>query len=119
MVQSNATADKVNMWLISNKDKLPDDKMSTLKAAIDKVDDSKLNSLMMIELQNPMTIFILAWLAGWLSLDRFLLGSYGVGIARILTLHGLGVWWLVDLITAMKRTRMYNFNKVKNQLGIF
>jgi len=119
MEQSKAVSDKVNMWLMANQDKLPSEKVGMLKSMLDKCDESKIDALMGVEFKSPMTIFLLAWFVGWISLDRFLLGSVGVGIARLLTLHGLGVWWLVDLITAMKRTRMYNFNKVKNLLGIF
>lgn len=119
MEQSKLISDKVNMWLMSNQDKLPSEKVGFLKSALDKVDESTIDALMGVELKSPMTIFLLSWFVGWISLDRFLLGNTGIGIARLLTLQGLGVWWLVDLITAMKRTREYNFNKVKNLLGIF
>jgi TM2 domain-containing membrane protein YozV len=119
MEQSKLVYDKVNMWLMSNQDKLPSEKVGILKSTLDKVDESRIDALMSVELKSPMTIFLLAWFVGWLSLDRFLLGNVGVGIARILTLHGLGIWWLVDMISAMKRTREYNYNKVKNLMGIF
>ena len=119
MEQSKALTDKVNMWLMSHQDKLPSEKIGILKSNLDKVEESKFDALMTVELKSPMTIFLLAWFVGWLSLDRFLLGSVGVGIARLLTAHGLGIWWLVDLITAMKRTKEYNYNKIKNLLGIF
>ena len=119
MENAKASIEKVNMWLMANQDKLPSEKIGILKSALEKVDDSKIDSIMTMELKSPMTIFLYAWFIGWLSLDRFLLGSSGVGIARLLTFQGLGVWWLVDLITAMKRTRNYNFNQVKQYLGIF
>lgn len=119
MEQSKAFTEKANMWLMANQDKLPSEKLGILKSALEKVDESKLDALMGVELKSPMTIFLLAWFCGWLSLDRFLLGNVGVGIARILTLQGLLIWNLVDLITAMKRTRMFNYNKVRNLLGIF
>jgi TM2 domain-containing membrane protein YozV len=119
MEQSKAVSEKVNMWLMANQDKLPSEKIGMLKSSLDKVEESKIDALMGIEFKSPMTIFLLAWFVGWIALDRFLLGNVGVGIARILTLHGFGIWWLVDLITSMKRTREFNYNKVKNLLGIF
>jgi hypothetical protein len=85
MEQSKAVSEKVNMWLIANQDKLPSEKIGMLKSTLDKVDESKLDALMGVELKSPMTIFLLAWFVGWISLDRFLLGSVGVGIARLLT----------------------------------
>lgn len=104
---------------MANQDKLPSEKVGQLKSMLDKTDENKVEALMGLELKSPMTIFLLSWFVGWLSLDRFLLGSVGVGIARLLTAQGLGIWWLVDLITAMKRTRYYNYTKVKNAMGIF
>lgn len=111
--------EKINLWLMSNQDKLPSEKIGILKANLEKVDETKFDGIMTIELKSPMTIFLLAWFVGWLSLDRFLLGSTGVGIARLLTLQGIGIWWLVDLITAMKRTREYNYKKISNYIGSF
>jgi TM2 domain-containing membrane protein YozV len=41
---------------------------------------------------------LLSWFFGSLAIDRFYLGHVGIGIAKILTLGGLGVWTLVDQI---------------------
>jgi TM2 domain-containing membrane protein YozV len=41
---------------------------------------------------------ILAWFLGFLGIHRFYLGKVGTGILMIVTLGGLGVWWLIDLI---------------------
>lgn len=41
---------------------------------------------------------ILSILVGGLGIDRFYLGYTGLGVAKLLTGGGCGVWWLIDLI---------------------
>ena len=47
-------------------------------------------------MKSKTTAIILAWLF-WPGLD-FYLGRHGRGIAKLLTLGGLGIWALVDAI---------------------
>ena len=35
---------------------------------------------------------------GGIGVDRFIMGKIGTGILKLITLGGLGLWWLIDLI---------------------
>lgn len=41
---------------------------------------------------------ILSVLLGELGIDRFYLGYVGLGILKLITAGGCGIWWLIDLI---------------------
>lgn len=41
---------------------------------------------------------LLSWFVGYLGIDRFYLGQTGLGIAKLLTFGGCGVWALIDAI---------------------
>lgn len=42
--------------------------------------------------------FLLSWLLGWLALDRFYLGQYGLGLLKLITCGGFGLWSLIDWV---------------------
>lgn len=46
---------------------------------------------------------LLAWFVGIFGVDRFYLGHTGLGVAKLLTCGGVGVWALIDLILIIMR----------------
>ena len=42
------------------------------------------------------TLLLLSWLLGCLGVDRFYRGQVGIGILKLLTFGGCGIWALVD-----------------------
>jgi TM2 domain-containing membrane protein YozV len=47
---------------------------------------------------NWVVCLVMSIIFGWLGVDRFIMGKVGTGLLKLITLGGLGVWWLVDLI---------------------
>jgi TM2 domain-containing membrane protein YozV len=52
---------------------------------------------------------LLSILIGSLGVDRFYMGYVGLGILKLITLGGFGVWWLIDVILIASK---HNFAKV-------
>ncbi len=63
-------------------------------------------------IQDPTTILIVSLLAGSLGIDRFMLGDTGLGIGKLLTCGGFGIWAIVDWFLVMGRAREVNFQKI-------
>jgi len=41
---------------------------------------------------------LLSIFVGTLGIDRFYLGYVGLGLLKLFTAGGCGIWWLIDLI---------------------
>lgn len=46
---------------------------------------------------------LLSWFLGVFGVDRFYLGYTGLGVAKLLTFGGCGIWALIDLILMLLR----------------
>jgi len=59
---------------------------------------------------NWVLTLVMSIVFGQLGVDRFIMGHIGLGILKLLTFGGLGIWWLVDLILVATK---YKFKDVK------
>jgi TM2 domain-containing membrane protein YozV len=59
---------------------------------------------------NWVLCLVMSVIFGWIGVDRFIMGKVGTGILKLITLGGLGIWWLVDVILIATK---YNYKNVK------
>ena len=65
------------------------------------------------ELQNPVELFGWNMWLGWLGIDRFIVGDIVLGVLKLITLGGLGIWQIVDCFLIGNRTRDKNIEKAR------
>ncbi|UWD34227.1 TM2 domain-containing protein [Mesomycoplasma molare] len=51
--------------------------------------------------KNYVVLILLSFFFGGLGVDRFYVGRIGIGIAKLLTLGGFGIWALIDFVFAV------------------
>ena len=55
------------------------------------------------EWRDSLVTMLLSIILGELGIDRFYRGQIGLGVLKLLTAGGAGIWWLIDAIIAVVR----------------
>ena len=97
---------------INNRKIFDQFQLPIIRERLEQMEESKAKMIMHIEFKKPITMLIISIFLGELGIDRFMLGQTGLGVLKLLTLGGFGIWWLIDCFTVMSRTRKYNFEKI-------
>lgn len=104
--------EKINQFIMVNGKFFPEMMIEDVKQKLESLDESKESMLMATEWKNPTVAFLFAFFLGGFGVDRFWLGETGLGVVKIITCAGAGIWGLIDLFTVMNRAKMYNYNKL-------
>jgi TM2 domain-containing membrane protein YozV len=111
-------AQKVDMYLLSNGKFFESHLIPSLRQILIDAPDDKFVFLQTIALKDPTTMLIVSLLAGAFGVDRFMVGDTGLGVAKLLTCGGFGIWSIVDWFMIMGRTRQLNYEKFNQALMV-
>lgn len=103
---------KIDWFVANNAGKLKNDKMVFVKEKMATLSDDKFALIQTTSLMSPVLVWVVSFFFGYLGLDRFIIGSVGAGVAKLLTFGGFGIWWLIDLFIIAGKTKERNFNKL-------
>ena len=98
--------------MMANKDNFPPEKLPYIQERLMMLDDNAINSLSMLSFKSPITSLILSLLLGSLGVDRFYIGDIGLGIGKLLTAGGCGIWTIIDWFLIMGATREKNYEMI-------
>lgn len=105
-------ANKVDMFLMANGKNFESIQIPQVKDQLLKMDESKWTMIQSLDFKNPTTVLIVSILVGYLGIDRFMIGDTGLGIGKLLTCGGLGIWTIVDWFLIQGATKTKNFEKL-------
>jgi TM2 domain-containing membrane protein YozV len=107
---------KVDMFIMSNAKFFESHHVNMIRERLLEVDDSKWVMISTVQLKDPTTSLIISILAGTLGIDRFMIGDTGLGVGKLLTCGGLGIWSIIDWFMIQKATREKNMQKIQQLL---
>ena len=101
-------AQKVDMFMMTNAKFFESHQVYNIRNVLLELDESKWIYISSIQFKDPTNMLIVSILAGAWGIDRFLIGDTGIGIGKLLTCGGFGIWAIVDLFLIMGATREKN-----------
>ena len=102
----------VDQYLLLNQKYFPEEKLIFLKERLLQLSEDQFSSLYYIQFKDPLVLLIISIFLGNLGVDRFMLNHIGLGILKLLTCGGFGIWTIIDWIFITEKTKEYNLNKI-------
>lgn len=107
---------KIDMFIMSNNGKFTPQQFSVIREKLATLPDEKAVIVMSNQYYDSTTMLILSIILGSYGVDRFLLGDIGLGVLKLLTCGGCGIWTIVDWFSVKQRTYDSNFKKFNETL---
>lgn len=107
---------KVDMFIMTNGKFFESHHVIQIRERLIQMDDSKWGLIQTLQFKDPTTSLIVSLLGGSLGIDRFLIGDTGLGVGKLLTCGGLGIWAIIDWFMIMDATREKNLLKLQQVL---
>lgn len=107
---------KVDLFIANNSDKLPAEQLPAIREKLMELDDNRWIVVSSIQFKDPTTALILSLFLGAYGIDRFFIGHTGLGIGKLITCGGCGLWAIIDWFNIKRATRNVNFQKLQSVL---
>ncbi|WP_424049492.1 TM2 domain-containing protein [Prevotella melaninogenica] len=110
-------SDKVNHILMMLSSKIPAGSIPSVRTRLENTDISESEILaLQSQMKDPLLSILLSIFIGTLGVDRFYIGDVGLGIGKLLTGGGCGIWWLIDIFLIVDATKQKNLEQLSYYL---
>lgn len=96
------------MFIMTNSKFFEPHQIPMIRQRLLDVDDSNWSLIHSLPFQDPTIILIISLVAGPFGVDRFMIGDTALGVGKLLTCGGFGIWALVDWFLIMGATKTKN-----------
>lgn len=110
-------SEKVNHMLMMLSSKIPAGSIPSVRTRLENTDISESEILaLQSQMKDPLLSILLSIFIGSLGVDRFYIGDVGLGIGKLLTAGGCGIWWLIDIFLIVDATKQKNLEQLSYYL---
>lgn len=107
---------KVDLFIMTNGKYFESHQVGHIRDTLLNLDDAKWGLLQTLQFKDPTTSLIVSLLGGGLGIDRFMLGDTGMGVGKLLTCGGFGIWTIIDWFMIQGATREKNMTLLQQVL---
>lgn len=108
---------KVDAFIMPNAKYFHDYQITNIRAALQAADESRWPMIQSLQFKDPTICLIISLIGGSLGIDRFFVGDMGLGVLKLITCGGCGIWSIVDWFLIMGVARDKNMQKLQSMLG--
>lgn len=99
--------DKVKNYTLLFASKLPITSITTIKSQLENMSEEEAN-IKFAMMKDTTAAIIISVLVGYYGIDRMYIGDITLGILKLLTCGGMGIWWIIDLFLIIDATKQKN-----------
>lgn len=108
---------KIDMFIATHAKKFNPFHLNQIQNALRNADENRFQMALAADYKDPSNMLIVSLLVGYLGVDRFMLGQTGLGVAKLLTVGGCGIWTIIDWFKIQDMSKNYNFSLLMQVLG--
>ncbi len=105
-------ANKVDAYLAANSNRFPSAQVMAIRSRLLAIPDEKEVVLHSVSLSDPTVVLILSIFLGGYGVDRFMIGDTALGVIKLLTCGGGGIWTIIDWFLIYDATKEKNAQKL-------
>ena len=105
---------QVDQLMVTLASKVPSESLNQIRQHLEHAQDFNGAQVAIAQMKDPTIVLIISIFAGPLGIDRFYLGDTGMGIGKLLTGGGCGIWALIDLFLIMGAAKQKNMELLFN-----
>lgn len=106
----------MDMFIMSKGKFFEGHNLAYIRERLLSLDESRWFVIQTLQFRDPTTMLIISVLVGALGIDRFMIGQTGLGLAKLLTCGGLGIWTIIDWFLIMGATKERNSEILRQYL---